>query len=267
MTFLLILKTAFKNIAKNYLLFIALFMTQFAILALLSYVFVHYSIPLLTSARDIIQSVQTAGIAINSLENSLGESSLNALIENQAAVTELYNQMISSILKLLSISFLCYIMVNSINWFLSGKIAGINLSASRFFSSFSLLSAIFMIPLSIIIYAASNILFKLDLISFIPFVSTLISMICFYFLFTSFALLSRYDLKETLKHSFKTGYKNIKTLILPYLISIFLPVIILILISLVLESNFVLLISLIILFILSLNFGRIYFLTAANEIK
>jgi hypothetical protein len=254
------LKNSFKNISKNKGLFAVLFITQLAFIIILSVIFTKYAVEISSHAQAVMEPLQ---------DSALVEMDITALYKNPTDIYQEYKQMLSSIFMFFLFVYLCYIVINGINWDISNMILGGKCRCMHYLGTFAILFLIFTLPAVLLINIISKIFFSIELAAAIIILGLAIFLIAIYFMYISFSLINKYklkDLKKLLKHTFKIGFKNVPVLVTTHIIMLTPQIILLALIYRLLEANFFLLILLIILYIKAINWARIYFLTTVKEI-
>ncbi|MBW2981352.1 hypothetical protein KY343_00600 [Candidatus Woesearchaeota archaeon] len=169
------------------------------------------------------------------------------------------------------VMYLVYAVLNGLNWDFTNMLVNKKLKFPKYEAQFAVLAFIFLLPAMIIFRAILNSLIQLDFLYPMKIIAGLIILATWYFMMIAFALINKYKLnklKQHLKQTFIIGCKKAKILIPTYLIIIVVLSAFFTLIYLVqdIESLSVLILS-IVLFMLSIVWSRIYFLTTMKNLS
>ena len=251
-------KKSFRNIANAKYIFVVLFVTQLLFMIIVSAVFARYSVAFLEHSSAVMQPLQGTNLTLDGLRS----------IDPTNVYSE-YKLMVQSIIMFFVLAYLCYIIINGVNWDLSNMIAGGKRVLTHYIFIFALLVLIFTLPAMFLINYMSRVLFNLELAGAVVIVGFVLFLIALYFMFISFSLVNKYQVNgigHLLKNTFKHGFKDSNVLFPTYVIMFTPQAILFALASMLLEANFALLLLVLVLFILAVNWGRIYFLTTIREL-
>jgi hypothetical protein len=251
------IKDSFRYIKKSPLLFIILFFTQLIFIILMSVVFVFYATHIGEYASKIMESLQ-----------NVSEATIYQLPIQD--ITAASSQFVHSVIMFFVFSYLLYIILNGINWDISNIIVTEYDKILHHHISYALLALLFTIPSMIIINVLSKLFFSLELISAFIIVGLIVLLISVYFMYISFSLIKEYkpkDFGKLLKRAYDIGMTQFRLMFPIYLIMILAIAVPFGLIYLTIEMNFLLLLGSIVLFILGINWSRIFFLTVMEEVK
>jgi len=259
-TILSSLKESFKLIKNKKKYFSLLFITQLVLLLVISSLLLNYSAKIgeeLQNMRDPLESISNTSINITDTYQSF---------EQLESIQDSYSNIINYILTLVLFSFLAYLVINSINWGIS------NLMINK---DYQLLKYISMFGISTLLFSAAALLigfffYKVSKPGSQMFSFTVIALliIATYLAYVSFGLIRKYKpkkIKNFLKHTLKLAYKKPETLVFSYIIIVLTTLFFAAIVYKLLYAPMPALILSLILLILAINWGRIFFLTAARN--
>ena len=254
------MKQSLQVIRKSPGLFAVLFFTQLLFIILMSFVFAFYAIQVGEYAETIMGSLEGSEIM------EAAASPMLAIPDISAASTMLIN----SIIMFFIVSYFLYIVLNGINWDFTNMIVSKREGFLHYQLMFGILALIFTLPAMIIINLFSKLFMSLEASTAFIIIGFLVLLIAVYFMYISLSLINQYkvkELKKLLKHAYNLGIKKFRIILPTYIIMLGFALIPLLLLSFLLDANLLLVIGFVVLLILGINFGRIYFLVAMKEIK
>ena len=262
--FLSSLKESVGKIRKNKIYFTLLFFTQLALIIIISAIFVNYSIKIGENMQEIIEPLQD-------FSATMIPEDAAAMLGNSEALSSAYDAMKMNIALLVLFSFIAYVIFGGINWNLANLIVN-----GR---EYPLLTYQLIFGISALFLTFVALLFSAFFLSFMAYVGnnqlavllgTVLLMGITYFSFISFALIHKYNLKQIkqlIKHTLQLGYKKFGTLSFSYAFMVLIIILFAGIVYLLLYSPMPALFFILILFILSMNWGKLYFLTTVNNVE
>ena len=189
--------------------------------------------------------------------------------ENPLVIYQSYKNMMYYLKMMVLYSVLAFIVINGLIWAITDNL--INKKNRKqflhYFTNFGILTIIFIAILYLTIFKT----LKSSLVdignSLLPFVGILILFIVLiYFLFIGLALIDKRKPKEIPKLILKIGILKFPYVILTYLINFAIILLLSYLIFLTIESNMILLSIILILFVLSFVFTRLFLIISINNL-
>jgi len=251
-------KKTFTDIKKAKYIFIILFFTQLIFLIIISMIFFKYATEIGEAGRLAAEPIQ--GGALETPE---------ALLANADTILQNYKAMIKNIVFLFIGILLSYLFINSINWDLTYVLANKKFSYLRYLRKFILFTIIFTLPALIVMAVIFNVFQEPKLAAIL---AGSVGAVVLYFMYISFALIDAFEytpssIKKHLKNTFSLGIKHWIILLTTYLIIVIPLVLWIVLIFYVKESQILLLLGSLVLFILCINIGRLFLINIAKELK
>jgi len=256
------LKNTLETIKRNKFKIFSIFFLQVLFLIALSITSYKTMLPAMDHAKSALDYYDT----INITEDS---GTFGYLGEDPLLVYKSYNSILYYF-KIMGISFvLAFIIINSLIWALTDNL--VNKKNLKQFLTYLLNFTLLTISFILIFYITIFNTLKSSLIdlqyNLLPLIGTLlVSLILFYFLFTSYSLIQKRKIKEISKLIFKIGILKFPSIILIYLINLAIILLFIYLIYLTIELNIFLLSIMMVLLILSLVFTKLFLITAVNDL-
>jgi len=189
--------------------------------------------------------------------------------EDPLTIYENYNKMMFYLKFMVLFSVLAIILIGGLIWTLSDNLLNKkNLKQSlNHFTNFGILTLIFSALFYLLIFnTLRSSLAKLQS-SLLPLIGILfLFIILLYFLFVSFSLIDKRKLKDILKLTFKIGIFKFPYVILVYLVNLFVILLFSYLLYLVIEANMIILFIVLILFISTFIFTRLFLMVSINDL-
>lgn len=286
-------KESFSIIKKNKTLFLVLFLLQLLFFSLIFAVNFHYQPKILESVGNVIDYIS---------EQNPTES--NILGDDPLMIHRNYKNMMHNLRLLAVWSLLIFIFINGSMFYLISKLVynqkfnfkicsrNYKQNTKEFFVcqkskgflsmlrnspfsefltylfKFGFVSLVFFLLVFLFSYSGSN-ASMLSLISGIALfkpVSLIIAFILFYFMYLTFLLLYKVKLKALFKELFNVGVKKAHMMLLTFFIALLIIFILLLLIIFLIEKNIVLLSLIVLLFVLSFVWGKVFLIMVVKKL-
>lgn len=258
------IKTSFKKtlsiIGKNKSSILLILFLQLIFFIALSLIFYHTINPAMNHAKNAIDYYGRINITENSgIAGYLGEDPL--------VIYTSYSRMMYYLRLMALFSALAFIVINGLLWSLTDSLTN-KKSIKQFFNyltNFGILTLLFIALFYLLILKTlRSSLARLEN-SLLPLIGILsLLMILIYFLLIGYSLIDKRKLKDILKLTFSVGILRFPKIILIYLINLFILLLLSCLVYLTIESNMMLLSALLVLFILSFVFTRLFLIISIN---
>lgn len=216
-----LLKTA-RAIKEHKWLFAALILLQLVFLAVTIYATISYEIKILENAQGIIEPLQDANYDAESIQQG------TPFTEEMAAIYSNYLSMTENIKQLVIILLFLYIFFNGGMWVLTHRLLEKETwkNISRMWLKIFMSTLVLVVPLILAAYYALLFMLKME-VSF-PSLTTVLniifclSVIVYYFLISSFAVINERPWKEFVKMLFNNSVKRIHKSLLVLMINLIL---------------------------------------------
>lgn len=256
------LKKTLSIIKNNKYKIFLIFFLQIIFFISLSLIFYNTINPAMDHAKNALDYYDK----INLTESS---GMFGYLGEDPLIIYKNYTKMIYYLKFMALFSFLAFAIINGLLWTLSDNLVNKkNLKQSlNHFSNFGIITLIFALLFYVLIFnTLKSSLAKLEnsLLPLIGILSLLIIII--YFLFISFSLIDKRKLKDILKLTFSIGIFKFPKIILVYSINLFILLLFSYLLYLTIEFNMIILSIILILFVLSFVFTRLFLIVYINDL-
>lgn len=256
------LKKTLSTINKNKSKILLIFFLQIIFFIALGLIFYNTINPAMQHAKNAIDYYDK----INVTESS---GMFGYLGEDPLLIYKNYDKMMYYLKFMALFSLLAFIIVDGLLWTLTDSLVNKKNIKQFFnyFTNFGILTAIFTLLFYILIFnTLKSSLVKLEY-NLSPIIPTLfLSILLLYFLFTSFSLIDKRKIKDTAKLTFKIGIFKFQKIILIYLINLFIIFLFSYLLFLTIESNMIILSIVLILFVFSFVFARLFLIVAINDL-
>ena len=254
------LKKTLTIIKKNKSNIFLIFFLQIIFFITLSLIFYNTINPAMQHAKNAVYYYDKINITEDSgMFGYLGEDPL--------VIYQNYSQMMHYLKFMALFSVLVFIILNGLLWTLSDNLLNKkNLKQSlNYFSNFGILTLIFAVLFYLFIFnTLRSSLVKLEY-SLLPLIGILfLFIVLIYFLFISYSLINKRKLKDISKLTSKIGIFKFPKIILIYLINLFIILLFSYLIYLTIEANIIILSVVLILFVLSFVFARLFLIVSIN---
>lgn len=256
------LKKTLSAINKNKSKIFLIFLLQIVFFIALSLIFYNTINPAMKHAKSAVDYYDKINITESSgMFGYLGEDPL--------IIYKNYTKMMYYLKFMALFSILTFIIINGLLWTITDSLVNKkNIKQSfNYFTNFGILTLISILLFYILIFnTLKSSLVKLEY-NLSPLIGGLFLLIILtYFLFISFSLIDKRKLKDILKLTFKIGIFKFPKIILIYLINLFIIFLFSYLLFLTIESNIIILSIVLILFILSFVFTRLFLIVSINDL-
>lgn len=256
------LKETLSVIKKNKYNIFLLFFLQIIFFISLSLVFYNTINPAMQHAKSAVDYYDK----INITEDS---NMFSYLGEDPLSIYKNYEKMMYYLKFMALFLFLAFVIIDGALWTLTDSLVNEKTIKQSFdyFTNFGIITLAFSLLFYLLIFnTLKSSLAKLEY-SLLPLAGILfLFIILIYFLFIGFSLIDKRGLKDILKLTFKTGIFKFPNILLIYLISLLIILLFSYLIYLTIESNMIILSAILILFILSFVFTRLFLIISINDL-
>ena len=258
------IKTSLKKtlliIKKNKYQIFLIFFLQIIFFITLSLIFYNTINPAMQHAKNAVDYYDK----INTTEDS---GMFGYLGEDPLVIYESYSKMMFYLKFMALFSVLVFIIINGLLWTLSDNLLNKkNLKqSSNYFTNFGILTLIFTALVYLLIFKTlKSSLVKLEY-SLLPLIGILfLFIVLLYFLFISFSLIDKRRLKDIFRLTFKIGIFKFPYVILVFLIYLFVILLFSYFLYLVIEGNIIILSIVLILFVFSFVFARLFLIVSID---
>jgi len=256
------LKKTLTIIKKNKYKIFLIFFLQIIFFITLSLIFYHTINPAMHHAKNAVDYYDKINITEDSgMFGYLGEDPL--------VIYQNYSRMMYYLKLMALFSTLTFIIINGLLWTFSNNLVNKKnpKQSLNYFTNFGILTLIFIALFYLLIFnTLRSSLVKLEY-SLLPLIGILfLFFILLYFLFIAFSLIDKRKLKDILKLTLKTGISKFPRIILIYLINLFIILLFSYLVYLTIEQNIIILSIVLILFVLSFVFIRLFLIISVNNL-
>lgn len=165
-------------------------------------------------------------------------------------------------------SILSYLILNGIAWATSHQIIN-KKNIKNYFTyllNFSILTSIFILLFYALVFnSIKSSLVKLPSAPLLLIPSVVLGLVLIYFLFISYTLIGKKDLKDIARLTFKIGIFRFPKVIVTYLINLAIVLLFFFLIGLTIELNMILVSIIVILFVFSFVFAKLFLIISINN--
>ena len=207
------LKQSFSLIKKHKKIALSLLILQIIFMGLIISLQVNYQVKALDAAQNIMQYLDQQDLSDIGVAEDIALGS-NLLGDDPLMISRNYKEIVSLMTSLIVYSSLVYLLLGSISWALTDQL--INKKNKKKFLSymgkFCLLAISFWIINSLLIFSGSKAMITRAIsgasLSAFSFIYLVPALIVFYFMFISFALISKLKFNDILKKTLKLGAKK-----------------------------------------------------------
>jgi hypothetical protein len=256
------LQKTLSIIKKNKPKIFLIFFLQIIFFITLSLIFYHTIIPAMHHAKSAVDYYDE----INVTEDS---GTFGYLGKEPSTIYKNYDKMMFYLKFMALFLVLDIIIISGLLWTLTDSLINKkNLKQSfNYFNNFGILTLTFILLFYILIFNTLKTSLATLEYSLLPLTGILVLFaVLIYFLFISFTLINKRKLKDILKLTFKNGILKFPKSILIYLINLVIIFLFSYLLYLVIEANIILLSIVLILFILSFVFARLFLIIAIKDL-
>lgn len=265
------LKESIEVIKKHKLIFLILFFTQLVFLIISSLTFVNFSVSIGENMQAFLEPLEAIANIPEEQMMNLADSEVMDSLEPMFEKYGYYNQIIKNLTLFVVSMYIIYIIINGINWDMSNLMVNKKSPFLEYQVKFAILVFIFTLPIIAFINITMQYVFNIEQIQIAVPIYILVMLIALYFMYLSFASINKVKMishyPTIIKDAFLTGVKKAHILFPVLLITTGIPALLIYIISTQLEANFLLLLSLIGLFVLLINWGRIIFLLVVKHLE
>jgi len=269
------IKESFHLVSKNKKTFLLIFALQILFFFLLITINSFYTAKIIDSTQNVMEYLdavnfneEKARIDVLQKKNPFGEDPL--------LISKNYNEIIKNFISLLLLTFLLFIIINGLIWYLASNIGKKSLFRLKGIAFFLLKFFVVSLILSVFVYLF---LFNLIKVSFSSFLSTepnnlfpllTLTIVAIYFIYIAIPLVNnlknnKKEVKKFVKKIFSIGIKKFILILASYLILI-LIILTSYSIAYFIESNLFMLFISIILFLFVFSWTKIFFSLVVREL-
>ena len=266
------LKQSFSLIKKHKKIALSLLILQIIFMGLIISLQVNYQVKALDAAQNIMQYLDQQDLSDIGVAEDIALGS-NLLGDDPLMISRNYKEIVSLMTSLIVYSSLVYLLLGSISWALTDQL--INKKNKKKFLSymgkFCLLAISFWIINSLLIFSGSKAMITKAIsgasLSAFSFIYLVPALIVSYFMFISFALISKLKFNDILKKTLKLGAKKANIMILVYLINLVVMISLTLLVYTLKNVNLALLSLGLILWVSSFVWTRIFLVSVVDKLS
>ncbi len=263
------LKETFSLVKSNKLLILALFILQIIFFSILTVVQINYNVVIAGNLESMSQFFDNLDLD----DETVAEKMLQKedILDTSQLYTN-YEGIVETLKKLVIITFLIFAILNGINWAFTDKLIA-RKSTKEFFLylwKFILLTLLYGTVILVFLLFFIKISFA-DLMvessSGFGYIAFVLAFIVLYFMFISFALVGRTELKDVFRKTFSIGFKKAHIIFLTYLINVAVVYLLFFLLYFAVDMAFWLVLLITILFFFSFILARIFLLLVVDKLQ
>ncbi len=263
------LKETFSLIRKHKLLILVLFLLQILFFSVLTFTQINYQVAIATNLQSMSQSLDNLALDDETIAQKISEK---GDILDISGIYASYDKIMETLRILIIVSFLIFAVMNGINWAFTDNLIK-KKSIKQFFTylwKFILLALLYGVVILTLLFLFIRTAFMgLETGDNPVFIALLLilGLVAFYFMFISFALIGKANLKDIFKKTFKIGIKKAHVILLAYMMNLAVIVLFFYLLYLIIEVNFVLFFIVTLLFFFIFVLTRIFFILVVDKLR
>lgn len=263
-------KKSFKLIKKHKSLFVVLLLLQLIFFSVFLSIQFSYWMRIMEGSLEVIDYLSAQNLDEASIEDSMLMNA-DILGEDPLLVYRNAKSIVTNFIILSLLSIICFIIFEGLLWAITDNLVN-KKKLKQFFiylGKFSLLTIIYFVILYIILFLNLKTLYvdEAAVPTILTYIVILIMFLLVLFMFASYALIGKYKMWEAVKMTFLGIKNNLGRVLLSFLIILVVIGVFSYLIILIQELHFILMFIVVIGFIFSFVFCRMFLYLVMNELK